>query len=52
MPGAHFSVGCWATAAAGHSKCDALEPRILLYAYSKTWDLKGDPLFMELFEDD
>lgn len=36
----------------GHSKCDAVELRILLYVYSKTWDLKGDLLFMELSEDD
>ena len=52
MPGARCSVACWATAAAGHSKFDALGLRILLYVYRKSWDLKGDPLYMELSEDD
>lgn len=52
MPGARCSTASWATAAAGHTKFDALELRIVLYVHCTSWDLKGDPLYMELSEED
>lgn len=45
--------GKWGTGAVGsvtaaHSKFDALELRIVLYISCKSWDLRGDPLYMGL----
>lgn len=51
VPGTHYSVACWAAAAAGSSEFDALELSILLSIHCKSWDLKDDPLYMELSGD-
>lgn len=46
--GGKWDIGAMGSVTAGHNKFDALEVRILLYIYCKSWDLRGDPLYLGL----
>lgn len=46
--GGKWDIGVMGSVTAGHNKFDALELRILLYLYFKSWDHRGDPLYVGL----
>lgn len=46
--GGKWDIGAMGSVTAGQSKSDALELRILLYIYCKSWDPRGDPLYVGL----